>query len=162
MWVRLPLIFFSQTVSCIKCITIRVTDSTYFQKTASISCDYTSNGFCWSDLRIHCWFLFYRGPIAVINCVLLHWADRGKALSEGSETLVGPSIITDSLHRGHVSLPTAKPMWWICTHSKHLNTVGRASHSVDPNGVETPVWISALPPLHLILGDLHRQGKGDW
>lgn len=54
-----------------------------------------------------------------------------RAPSESSETLVWPSIITDSFHRGHPSPPTATHMWWICIHSSRLNTVDHASHSLD-------------------------------
>lgn len=52
---------------------------------------------------------FTGGPITAIDCGLLQFASRGRALSQGSKALLRPSIITDGFHRGHRGLMNLHP-----------------------------------------------------
>lgn len=85
-----------------------------------------------------------------------------RAPSERSETLVWQSIITDSFHRGHLSLPAA-------THVINLYPFKGSFECCRPclpfsstRGVTTPVWsVCSCLFVHLILGDLQRRGEED-
>lgn len=137
-----------------------VTDSTWFQKTMPVVIYLPP-----------VWLIQSTNPLLISLLLVSNYSNRVcpsaghfcRALSEGSETLVRPSIITDSFHRGHISLPPAYPP---CDESAPIQTVIWTPSAMlhillTPSGRD-PCLVRALFLLHLILGDLQRQGEGDW
>lgn len=84
---------------------------------------------------------------------LLQFASLGRALSQGSEALLGPSIITDGFHRGHRRLMNLHPF---------------KTPFEQPFLCLTFLWpppgqdLSFVRMFHLILGNLEQKGGRGW